>query len=73
MVSWFTETNGRGMPVGELPTGTVTFLFTDLERSTRRWEEDPNAMRRVLARHDEVLAEVIGLHDGYLVKSTGDG
>ncbi|HEY6532394.1 MAG TPA: adenylate/guanylate cyclase domain-containing protein [Acidimicrobiales bacterium] len=71
MVHW--HTNGWGMPVDELPTGTVTFLFTDLERSTRRWEEDPDAMRRALARHDEALAGVIGLHDGYLVKSTGDG
>ena len=38
------------------PSGTVTFLFTDIEGSTRRWESDPEAMRSALAVHDEVLA-----------------
>ena len=37
----------------ELPSGTVTFLFTDLEGSTGLWEEHPDAMRATLARHDE--------------------
>jgi len=35
-----------------LPTGTVTFLFTDVEGSTRLWEAHPQAMPRVMARHD---------------------
>jgi len=35
-----------------LPTGTITFLFTDIEGSTRLWEEHPNTMREALARHD---------------------
>ena len=35
----------------ELPTGTVTFLFTDLERSTRLWADEPEAMGEALARH----------------------
>ena len=39
-----------------LPSGTVTFLFTDLEGSTRLWEEHPEAMRAALARHDAILA-----------------
>ena len=43
----------------ELPTGTVTFLFTDLEGSTRLWEEHPDAMQRALARHDEILRDAI--------------
>ena len=41
--------------MSELPTGTVTFLFTDLEGSTRLWEEQPEAMKGALARHDGVL------------------
>ena len=40
----------------ELPSGTVTFLFTDLEGSTRLWEEYPEAMQAALARHDALLA-----------------
>ena len=41
--------------MAELPTGTVTFLFTDIEGSTRLWEERPSAMRVALARHDAIL------------------
>ena len=57
----------------ELPTGTVTFLFTDLEGSTRLWEEHPDAMRDALARHDEILRGAVEKRDGYVVKTTGDG
>ena len=57
----------------ELPTGTVTFLFADLEGSTRLWEDHPDAMRGALARHDEILRESITGHGGWVVKSTGDG
>jgi predicted ATPase/class 3 adenylate cyclase len=57
----------------ELPTGTVTFLFTDLESSTRLWEEQPAAMRAALARHDEILRRAVERHGGYVVKTTGDG
>jgi class 3 adenylate cyclase len=57
----------------DLPTGTVTFLFTDLEGSTRLWEEHPEAMKAALARHDEILRDAIAAHDGHVVKSTGDG
>ena len=57
----------------ELPTGTVTFLFTDLEGSTRLWEEHPEAMRSALARHDGILRDAIAAHDGHIVKTTGDG
>ncbi len=56
-----------------LPTGTVTFLFTDLEGSTRLWEEHPDAMHDALARHDEILRDAIAAHDGHVVKTTGDG
>jgi class 3 adenylate cyclase len=60
--------------VATLPTGTVTFLFTDLERSTRLWEEQPEAvMRDALARHDATLRDVIGRHRGVVLSSMGDG
>jgi class 3 adenylate cyclase len=55
------------------PAGTVTFLLTDLEGSTRLWEEQPDAMRVGLARHDELLREVIESRRGHVVKMTGDG
>jgi predicted ATPase/class 3 adenylate cyclase len=57
----------------DLPIGTVTFLFTDLEGSTRLWQEHPDAMKGALARHDEILRDAIAAHDGYVVKMTGDG
>jgi predicted ATPase len=51
----------------------VTFLFTDVEGSTRRWEADADGMRAALAAHDEVLRAAIAAHGGYLFKHTGDG
>jgi class 3 adenylate cyclase len=45
--------------VGRLPTGTVTFLFTDLERSTTLWEQQSGSMHAALARHDELVASEI--------------
>jgi predicted ATPase/class 3 adenylate cyclase len=55
------------------PSGVVTFLFTDVEGSTRRWEADADAMRVALAAHDEVLRGAIEAHGGWLFKHTGDG
>src|SRR5271166_819610 len=55
------------------PSGVVTFLFTDVEGSTRRWEADADAMRVALAAHDEVLRDAIEAHGGWLFKHTGDG
>ncbi|MDT5075797.1 MAG: hypothetical protein QOJ80_434 [Mycobacterium sp.] len=55
------------------PSGVVTFLFTDIEGSTRRWESDAAAMRLALAAHDDVLRAAIESHDGWLFKHTGDG
>ena len=56
-----------------LPTGTVTFLFTDIEGSTTLWEQFPDAMRDALARHDALLRHAIESSGGCIVKSTGDG
>jgi predicted ATPase/class 3 adenylate cyclase len=55
------------------PPGVVTFLFTDIEGSTRRWEADADAMQAALAAHDEVLRKAIEAHGGWLFKHTGDG
>jgi predicted ATPase/class 3 adenylate cyclase len=55
------------------PSGVVTFLFTDAEGSTRRWEADAEGMRVALAAHDEVLRKAIETHGGWLFKHTGDG
>jgi predicted ATPase/class 3 adenylate cyclase len=55
------------------PSGVVTFLFTDIEGSTRRWEADADAMRAALVAHDEVLRSSIEAHDGFLFSHTGDG
>ncbi|HTY27601.1 MAG TPA: adenylate/guanylate cyclase domain-containing protein, partial [Mycobacterium sp.] len=51
----------------------MTFLFTDVEGSTRRWENDADAMRAALAAHDEMLRTAIEAHGGWLFKHTGDG
>lgn len=52
--------------------GALTFLFTDIEGSTRRWEDD-RSMAALLARHDEIVNEATTAHDGRIVKHTGDG
>jgi predicted ATPase/class 3 adenylate cyclase len=59
--------------MASLPTGTVTFLFTDIEESTARWAEDEGAMRRELADHDAMLEGVVASHHGRIFKHTGDG
>ena len=59
--------------MAERPSGTITFLATDIEQSTRRWEEKPDEMRLALARHDRLMAGAIEKHGGWLFKHTGDG
>jgi predicted ATPase/class 3 adenylate cyclase len=62
------------LPVARsLPTGTVTFLLTDIEGSTRHWLDDPGSMRLALVRHDELAAAAIEQHDGLLIKQRGEG
>ena len=56
-----------------LPTGTVTFLFTDLEGSTRLWEEHAEDMAGALARHNEIVRDAVETNGGFVVKTTGDG
>jgi predicted ATPase/class 3 adenylate cyclase len=57
----------------ELPSGTVTFLFTDIEGSTALWEHHPDAMPVALARHDEILRTAITGHRGTVYAELGDG
>ena len=54
------------------PTGTLTFLFTDIEGSTKLWERDAQAMQVALARHDEILRSAIDERGGYVFKTVGD-
>jgi predicted ATPase/class 3 adenylate cyclase len=55
-----------------LPTGTVAFLFTDIEGSTQRWETHRAAMAEAIERHDTVLQKTIAAHEGYVFKRMGD-
>ncbi len=57
----------------DAPLGLVTFLFTDIQGSTRLWEDEPSSMEAALETHDAVMSAVITRHGGYLVKSMGDG
>lgn len=52
---------------------TLTFLFTDLEGSTQLWQQFPEAMKTVLARHDFLIRTAVEESEGYIVKTTGDG
>ena len=69
----------RGAPIDELldramaPSGVVTFLFTEVEGSTRRWASDADGMQLAVAAHDEVLRGAIEAHGGLVFKHTGDG
>jgi predicted ATPase/class 3 adenylate cyclase len=59
-------------PATPLPSGTVTFLFTDIEGSTKLWEQHPQAMSATLVRHDSILRQQIAAHDGQVFKTVGD-
>src|SRR6185436_16294388 len=55
-----------------LPSGTVTFLYTDIEGSSSLWEREPAQMRTALARHDAILRAVIAEQGGHVFKVIGD-
>lgn len=59
-------------PITHHPNGIVTFLFTDIEGSTRLWERDSAVMRRALERHNAILSAAIADHGGYHFKTIGD-
>jgi len=58
--------------VSIIPVGTVTFLFTDLEGSTRSWEHQGPAMSKALARHDAIVRTSCSGNNGYVFKTLGD-
>ena len=59
--------------MAKLPDGVVTFLFTDVEGSTRLWEEAPNLMKEALRLHDGVIGAAVEAHNGVSVKPRGEG
>src|SRR5258706_384199 len=81
MVGGAVNDDGTGARIGvteitmtnlSLPNGTVTFLFTDIEGSTKLWQEKPEAMRIAHARHDEILREAVESNHGYVFQIVGD-
>jgi predicted ATPase/class 3 adenylate cyclase len=60
-------------PGTELPTGTVTFLFSDIVQSTRLWERHPASMSQALARHDAIIERTVADHRGVVVRPRGEG
>jgi predicted ATPase/class 3 adenylate cyclase/Tfp pilus assembly protein PilF len=59
--------------VSDLPIGTVTFLLTDVEGSTRLWERHPDGMRQASARHDQLIEALVARHAGAVVRPRGEG
>ena len=59
--------------MSNLPSGMVTFLFTDIEGSTVLWEQHPEQARTALKRHDEIVEDVVDRHNGMLVRPRGEG
>ena len=59
--------------MADLPSGTVTFLLTDIAGSTALWEQDPEAMRRTIARHDALLRTIIERRGGSVIRTKGEG
>ena len=56
-----------------LPSGVVTFVFCDIEGSTKLWVSDPDGMRVSLARHDEIVRHIVEATNATVFKHTGDG
>lgn len=64
---------GEGPAAGLLPAGTVTFLMTDIEASTRGWERGPEQMRVALELHDGIMNRLISEHHGHVLVDRGEG
>lgn len=63
----------QGADGSQRPSGTVTFLFTDIEGSTRLWDAAPSTMKAALERHDLILRTAVERHGGYIFATGGDG
>src|SRR4051812_10005306 len=66
------QTASMERAMAELPSGTITFLFTDIEGSTALWERDRQAMTAAVERHLALLRAAIEAHGGVLFKTVGD-
>src|SRR2546423_11360843 len=55
-----------------LPAGTLTFLFTDIEGSTTKWEHHPSEMKAAIERHDAILRQAIEANGGHVFRTEGD-
>ena len=62
-----------GPPASARPTGTVMFLFSDIEGSTSRWDADREAMEAAVARHEQIINDAVRGHRGFVFKTVGDG
>jgi len=67
-----TSSSAWASEAAALPSGTVAFLFTDIEGSTVRWDRDPAAMQHAVRRHDELMKAIIAEHAGHVFKTIGD-
>src|SRR5687767_3237771 len=63
----------RRRPMPEMLTGTMTFLFTDVESSSMLWDQHRDAMRQALIRHDELVEQSVAEHHGHVVRPRGEG
>ena len=59
--------------MANLPTGTITFLLSDVEGSTRLWEQYPQEMSVALTRHDQIIEQIVDAHQGTVVRPRGEG
>lgn len=66
------DKGGRGRELQRMVSGTVTFVFTDMEGSTQRWERERTAMGEALRRHDALMRNAIAAHGGEVFKTLGD-
>jgi predicted ATPase/class 3 adenylate cyclase len=60
-------------PKAELPTGIVTFLFTDIEKSTLLWEQNPDQMWKAMEQHDALIEAAVAANSGMIVRPRGEG
>ncbi len=57
----------------DLPIGTITYMFTDVEGSTRLWQQHQHEMRNVMARHDSIITSAVEARSGTVVRPRGEG
>jgi predicted ATPase/class 3 adenylate cyclase len=67
------QSSDEAVPGGALPTGTVTFVMTDVEGSTPLWEREPDAAHLAMARHDVLVTEAVQRHRGVPIRPRGEG